>query len=236
MQYVAICHTCQHKHRIEFDPKQGPGNAFSDWYVKHGPGHVTEFRYPRRRQRDGTHTPKYCWDGYLSNADVKIAYAASSSLLSSGLNSLAASSTLLAGYESNAVDNGASNKYLDYLLSGKFTAAGSNQQVGQIYTCCVAALDDTPNWPDVFDGTASAETVTSAGVFNGICKILSAITAESVASRVYYFALASVAQLYGGWVPDQFVLFVSHNIETSTNAWHSSGHDISSTPVYATST
>ena len=35
MKILALCHTCAHKHPIEFDPRIGPGAAFSDWMVKH---------------------------------------------------------------------------------------------------------------------------------------------------------------------------------------------------------
>ncbi len=236
MQYIAVCHTCRHQHRIEFDPKVGAGNAFSDWYTKHPPGHITEFRFPRRRQKDGTHTPPKRWAGYLHNADIQVAYAASSSALSTGLDSLAASSTLLVGYESNAVDNGASVKYLDYLAAGNYTAAASNNQAGAIYTCVVGAKDDTPTFPLPFDGTASAETVPDSGTFNSICKILSAIGADNTASQVWYWGPCSVAALFGGWIPDQFVYFVTQNIQTSSNAWHTTGNDISHIPMYATST
>lgn len=236
MKYVALCHTCARKHIIDFDPKNGPGNAFSDWIVKHpGPEHITEFRYPRRRQQDGKSIPSHKWEGYLHNADVKAAYAASASPTLT-LASLAASSSLLAGRESTAVDNGASNKYLDYLAAGNYRAGASNNQAGTIYTCIVSARDDTPTWPDVFDGTDSAETVTDAGTFNSICNILSAISADATASQTWYWGLRSIAALFGGFLPDQFVYFVTHNIQTSTNVWSATegDHSVKHTGVYAT--
>lgn len=233
MKYLAVCHTCAIKHPIDFDPKYGPGTFFSDWYVKHGPGHDTEFLSPQRKQRDGTHTPPHTFSGYLDNADTKIAYAATASPTIT-LASLAASSTLLAGRESTAIDNGASVKYLDYLVAGNFRAAASNNQAGSIYVCVVAALTDTPTWPDVFDGTDSAETVSKSGVFNNICKFLAVIGADNTASQDWPFGLASVAGCFGGWIPDQFVYFVTHNIQTSTNAWNAAGNTFSHTPVYVT--
>lgn len=171
----------------------------------------------------------------LPNADVKLAYGASAAVTVT-INSLAASSSLLAGRESTAIDNGASVKYLDYLAAGVFVANSANNQAGSIYTTVVAAIDDTPTWPDVFDGTDSAETVSKAGVFNSICRFISVIGADNTASQSWPFSGASVAGAFGGIVPDQFVYFVTHNIQTSTNTLASSGNSISHTPMYATVT
>lgn len=169
----------------------------------------------------------------LPNADVKLAYAASASPTIT-LASLAASSTLLAGRESDAIDNGASVKYLDYLAAGNFVAAASNNQAGSIYATVIAALNDTPTWPDIIDGTDSVETFTKSGVFNSVAKFLAVIAADNTAAQSWPFSGASVAGCFGGIVPDQFVYFVTHNIQTSTNAWNASGQVFSHTPVYAT--
>jgi hypothetical protein len=167
--------------------------------------------------------------------DIKSKLLASQSLASTGLNSLAASTTRLAGYETNAVDNGAysGGPCLDYLVSGYFTAAAANHNAGQIDVSVVGSLNDTPNWPDVFDGTASAETVTSANIAASILKPIATILGDSTNDRVYPFGPVGIAQLFGGSVPDQWVVFVSHNIHTTTNAWASSGHLITYTPVLA---
>lgn len=235
MKYLALCHTCRHKHTIDFDPITGPGNALIDWYVKHPHPHVTEFRYPQRRQREMSSRPKHSWKGYIHNADVKVAYGGTATPTMT-LASLAASSTLLSGRESSAIDNGASNKYLDYLVGGNYRAGAANNQAGSIYTCVVAARDDAPTWPDVFDGTDSAETVSKSGVFNAICKFLSTISADNTASQTWYWGLASVAACFSGFLPDQFVYFTTHNIQTSTNVWSATegDHAIRHTPVYAT--
>lgn len=239
MEYVAVCHTCRHRHKIEFDHTKGPPpyHVFSDWYTKHPQGHVTEFLFPKRRQKDGSSRPRHEWREYLHNADIKIAYAATATPTMT-LASLAASSSLLAGRESSAVDNGASVKYLDYLVAGNFKAAASNNQAGSIYVTVVGARDDTPTWPDVFDGTDSTETVSKQGVFDQVCKFLAAISADSTASQTWYFGPQSLASCFGGSVPDQFVYFVTQNIQTSTNAWSAteSDHAMRHTPVYATST
>lgn len=165
--------------------------------------------------------------------DIKPKLLASVSLVSSGLNSLAASSSRLAGYETAAVENGAysGGPCADYLISGYVKAAAANHNAGQIDISVVGALNDAPAWPDVFDGTASTETVTSANIFASICKPVATILGDSTNDRVYPFGPTGIAQLFGGYVPDQWLLFIAHNIHTSTNAWASSGHEIWYTPV-----
>lgn len=233
MKILALCHTCRHRHAIDFDPVAGPGAAFSDWITKHpGPVHDVDFEWPERSSKKIQ--PEDGWLHYTHNADVKVAYG-SSAAPTITLASLAASSSLLAGRESTAVSN-ASNKYLDYLCAGNYRAAASNNQAGSIYTCIVGPRDDTPTWPDVFDGTDSTETVTDAGTFNAICRIMSSIAADNTASQTWYWGPVALASLFGGIVPVQFVFFVTHNIQTSTNAWSATegDHSVKYTPIYAT--
>lgn len=203
MKIIALCHDCKHQHTIDIDPMKGPGNAFVDWYVKH-PLHKVDFTYPERSPKEISSRDPTSWSEYLHNADVKVAYAATASPTIT-LASLAASSSLLSGRESTAIDNGASSvKYLDYLVGANYVAASSNNQAGSIYTCVVAALDDSPTWPDAFDGTDSTEAVADAGTFNSICKIIGVIGADSTASQNWPTTLMSVAAQFNGIVPDQF--------------------------------
>ncbi len=260
MKILCLCHTCAMRHTMDFDLVAGVGDGFSDWITKHPPPHHdTEFRWPQRSFKvEGRRTvplsrterdrmarrcrliPKIRahgrqWLDFLENADVKTAYGASSAPTLT-LASLAASSTLLAGRESTAVDNGASNKYLDVLVAGHFKTAASNAQAGSISIAVVAAEDDTPNWSDVFDGTDSTETVSLQSVYDQICKVGASISTTSSNALVWPFGMFSVAGLFGGNVPDQFVFFVSHNAETSTNAWSATegDHAVKMTPVYLT--
>jgi hypothetical protein len=165
-------------------------------------------------------------------AAIKPEYAASVDLTFTSLNSLAASSSLLAGAESTAVDN-TSNKYTDYLLAGYIKAGAANTQAGQIEVYVVGMLNDT-EWPDVFDGTDSTETITSAEIKASACRPAAIIATTATNDRIYPFAPVSVANLFGGSLPKKFVVFVTQTAHTSTNALASSGHKISITPVYAT--
>lgn len=231
MQLYAICDDCRHQHLIDFDPVVGPGSAFSDWLTKH-PKHRVDFKFPRRSYKGPE--VDHPWMNYLHNANVKTAYAASAAYTIT-LASLAASSTLLAGREGTALSN-ASNLYLDILISGYFKTAASNAAAGSINVAVVGSLDDTPNWPDVFDGTDSTETVSLQGVYDQVCKIAAQIATTATNALVWPFGPVAIAGLFGGVLPVQHVPFISHNAETSTNAWDATegSHSLKNTPVYAT--
>jgi hypothetical protein len=165
-------------------------------------------------------------------ADIKPAYASSSDLTITSLNSLAASATLVAGAESTAVDN-TTNKYYDYMLAGYIKAGAANTQVGVIEIHVVGMLNDA-EWPDVFDGTDSVETI-DASVKAAACKTVAVIPTVATNDKVYPFGPVSVRTAFGEQMPKKFVVWITQTAHTSTNALASSGHKISVTPVYYTS-
>lgn len=148
-------------------------------------------------------------------ADQKIAYQTSQTL-TNAVESLASSADWTAGYESATVDN-TSNLYLDYMFDGYVTVGTTPTASTQIRVYVVASVDGT-NWPDVFDGTTGAETVTSVGVRDGFAKLAAVIGVDATTSnRPYPFAF-SVAALFGGVCPPKFVLFTSHNTGAALNS------------------
>lgn len=151
-----------------------------------------------------------------ATGDVKVAYASSSDQTVTNLHSLAASQTYVGGWESGAIDN-TSNLYLDYRVTAKLTVASSNNQAGVLFLFLVGMLDDS-TWPDVFDGTESTETVTSAEIRDAICKLGAMTVVTNTAGRVYYLDCPSVAQVFGGNLPKKFVVFITGNATTTTTA------------------
>jgi hypothetical protein len=149
-------------------------------------------------------------------ATEKIAYGAAVELTFTSLGALAAAAGLTGGAESAAVDNSA-NLNMDYLLAGNFKTAATNGLIGYIEVWVIGQLEDTL-WPDVFDGTDSVETVTNRDTLFGFGKLAGSIYApNATASQIYAFGPVSVAQLFGGICPRKFVVFVTHNVQTSTN-------------------
>lgn len=163
-------------------------------------------------------------------ATRKLTYVASSAL-TIPLASLATSSTLVAGEESDAIDN-TTNVYLDYLLSGKITT-GTTPTVDTAIEVWVIAKSDDTNWPDVFDGTNSAETVTSRAQLQQYGRMAWVGIVTATSNVAYEFTNVSVAALFGGKCPAQFVVFAVHNTGVNLNAT-SGNHRITVKPVYET--
>ena len=141
--------------------------------------------------------------------DVKLAYAASSALTQTALDALASSATHVAGWESDAIDN-STNLYLDYIINAKIQVESAGLAAGQIRLYLVAELEDA-SWPDVFDGTQSAETVTDTEIRDAICRLATVTDTDSTASRTYYLNVPSVAAVFGGTVPRKFVIFLTQS-------------------------
>lgn len=150
-------------------------------------------------------------------ATMTINYAASATITIAPEN-VASSSSFTAGVESNVIDN-STNKYVDALVSGVWTC-GTTPTANTIVGIYVyAQQDDTPTYQDVFDGTSSAETVTSAGVLNGVVRLLGTLTVDATTSnRAYYLAPTSVAAAFGGVLPQRWGLFIAHNTGVNSNA------------------
>lgn len=168
-----------------------------------------------------------------TSGDVKVAYASSSDQTVTNLHSLASSQTWVTGWESGAIDN-TTNLYLDYRISAKLTMAASNNQAGSIFLFLVGMLDDS-TWPDVFDGTESTESPTSAEIRDAVCKLGASTVVTNTANRVYYLDCPSVAAVFGGNLPKKFVIFITGNATTTTTAQlAASGNQVTIVGMYNT--
>jgi hypothetical protein len=159
--------------------------------------------------------------------DLKSKYA-NAATITITLASLATSATRIVGVESTAIDN-SSNLYLDALVSGKITT-GTSPTGGQIDIWIYASHDETPTYPDVLDGTDSAETFTDENARNSALRLGAVIVPDTTSSQTYWIAPFSVAALYGGVLPRFWGLFVSHS--TGVNLHATSGnHELKYTGV-----
>ena len=163
-------------------------------------------------------------------ADLKLAYGTASDVTIT-LASLASDTSLLTGRESTAVDN-TSSLVLDYLVSGKIRAVSTAARAIEVWA--VGSWDGT-NWPDVFDGTDSGETITSANVKASVCRLVAAIATDntSTTDRDYHFGPVSIASAFGGTLPPKFVLFITHSNTSALNST-AGNHQIRLQPVYQT--
>lgn len=141
-------------------------------------------------------------------------YAASVAVFGANdLDGLASSASLVAGWESAVI----TNVYNDVLLAGRFKANNTAPTAGQIQVWVGGILNDTPTYPDVFDGTASAETVTSADIKNAILRNVATIITDATANRVYEFAPVNVASFFGGVMPPKWWVWVTHSMVQALN-------------------
>lgn len=164
-------------------------------------------------------------------ADLKLAYDSSTSL-TNAVESLATSSTWVGCYESDVIDN-STNLYMDYSIEGYYTVGTTPTISTEIRIYVVASWDGT-NWPDVFDGTTSSETMTSEGVRDGFAKLGAVLRVDATTSnRAYPFSF-TVASLFGGICPPKFVLVTTHN--TGVNLNSTGGNQVTRyRGIYATS-
>jgi hypothetical protein len=163
-------------------------------------------------------------------ATGKINYATASDL-SMTLASLASDTNLLAGQESSAVDNTVDGRR-DYWVSGKVMTGTSPTASRSIQVWAVGSWDGT-NWPTVFDGTNSAETIPLAEIKNAVCKFVAEMATTSTSNQQYDFGPVLVSSVFGGDIPPKFVLFITHNTGVALNAT-AGNHQIRVQPVYDT--
>lgn len=143
------------------------------------------------------------------------------------LDGLASSASLVAGWESAVITNTAN----DVLLAGRFKANNTAPTAGQISVYVGGVLNDTPTYPDVFDGTSSAETITSADIRNACLVHAKTIITDATANRIYEFAPLNVAALFGGAMPQKWWVFVTHSMVQALNATAGAGGQCWYTPI-----
>lgn len=150
---------------------------------------------------------------------------------SGGITSLATSSTWVAGYEWYVIDN-TTDLALDRIQQGVIRVGSSPTTNTEIRLYVVGSYDGT-TWPDVFDGTPSAETITSEGVRDSFAKLAAVLRVDSTTSSRDYPFYFSLASLFGGVLPKKAVVFVTHNTGVNLNSTGAQ-HTYADQPVYAT--
>jgi hypothetical protein len=129
------------------------------------------------------------------------------------ISGLGTSSTFVAGRESTQIDN-TSTKYVDALVTvdGITGHASTAPTVGQmIVLYCWGADTSLGTTPiGALDGTDSAETIT-VELLQGLKFVAAPTVLATTAGLVYYIQPFSVAQLFGGVMPQFWGLYLAHN-------------------------
>ena len=132
---------------------------------------------------------------------------------------LASSSSFTLGRCSAEIDN-TSNLYQDVTIQGLITV-GTTPTVNTQILCYVwgSYVSTVTTALDVIVGTDADKTITSAGVAAGFLKLAGVGTVDSTTSnRGYYLGCQSVAQLFGGNMPQFWGLFITHNTGVALNS------------------
>lgn len=135
--------------------------------------------------------------------------------ITAAVASLASDTNLLAGIESAVIDN-TTDGFEDIIVSGRVTTGTSPTTARSIEVWAVAW--DSNAWPDVFDGTSSAETITSSDIKNAICKAVAIMSTNNTSDRTYPFTGVSLKTVFGGVLPSRVVLFITHSTGVALNA------------------
>lgn len=163
----------------------------------------------------------------MAAGDLKVVYGTPFDLTIT-LASLAFDASLLTGRESSVIDN-TTDLWTDFLISGKIKAGTSPTASRQIEVWGVGSWDGTL-WPDVFDGTDSAETVTAQDIKNSICRAGAIMGTSNTTGRDYPFQFWASSMFFGFTIPPKFSLFVTHS--TGVNLDSTAGnHQIRIQPI-----
>lgn len=145
-------------------------------------------------------------------SDIKQKYpSADTTALTITLASLASDTNMLAGRESNAVNN-SSTVDLDHLLSG-FIKLGTSPTTARAIEVWVYApisiASGTPTYPDVMDGSDSNETCTSLNSKTSMMRLAWTTQTDATTGQTYYMPPTSIAGLFGD-MPQYWGIFVVH--------------------------
>lgn len=213
---IGICRRCKHYHPVEAVPDLFGRLAF-DWEYKHRqceleiPGSV-EFLSPSRFIPRGFDDRVFedaglgpQWLDWKANADVKVSYVADAAF-TMDLSALTTSATFISGRESTWITN--SSNYLDYRISGTFISGTTPTAPAEHRLYYLSATEDTPTYPDVFDGTDSVET-TIANIRDSL--VIGWSGTASTTTNVTYPCVSALtmAQAFGV-CPKHFGLFFTH--------------------------
>lgn len=156
----------------------------------------------------------------MAAGDTRIAYGTSNQSITITLNSLASSAT--AGRASTYVDN-ATNKFIDAICTITIDLpAGTPANDRAVYVYVYGTADGGTTYTGRVTGTDAAYTDTDPSQFGMPVAVVPALATGGVYSRTF-----SVAQAFGGILPERWGLFVRNfsglTLDSSGNSVHYQG-------------
>lgn len=135
-------------------------------------------------------------------------------------------STLVVGRESTAVDQKDTDDAIDCLVGGTLTVGTTPTANTQIEVWAYGSYDDTN-----FTASATGSDATLTPTAKSLMKLLAVIPNVGTTSNVAYkWGPTSVAQAFGGVLPVQWGVWVTHNTGVALNST-GGNHEIEYFPV-----
>ena len=147
---------------------------------------------------------------------IKLVYSAEQTLTPTGVPGLAHDANLLTGIEIAEIDN--RTQQAEDIIVNILTTTGTNPVAGSRIEIWAIAANASGNYPDVFDGTTSSETISSTTMKSNICQSVVSFATTSTSNQAYGRYGISLRQVFGGVVPNRCVLFITHNTGVALNA------------------
>lgn len=136
---------------------------------------------------------------------------------------------LLAGWQSNIVDNSTTN-YDDFLIQARATTGATPTAARSIEWWLIGSVDGTL-WPDTITGAGTLQkTLTSADIKSAICVYMQVVATSATPNQAYTTRVWSVKWLFGGEIPPKWLVWQTHNTGTPLNA-AAGGHYIQVQPI-----
>jgi hypothetical protein len=157
-------------------------------------------------------------------ADFKIKYPATnadSAAVTITLASLATSTSLLSGQQSAAVSN-TTDLDLDKPVTGVITVGSTvtaNTKIEVWATMPIKIVSGTATWGDTVTGSDATIAITSDGIKFALLRRIVTIAVDSTtANRTYPFNGATLAEVFGDYVPPSISFQVFHNTGSNLHA------------------
>lgn len=140
------------------------------------------------------------------------------------LASLASDTSLVAGRQSAVVANGTDDA-IDALVGGKVTTGTSPTASRQIEVWLFGSYDDSE-----YSGGAGASDAALTPDTKTLLKLLTIIPTVNTSDKAYRFGPFSVAQAFGGVMPENWGVYIVHNTGVNLNST-GGNHEVYYTPV-----
>ena len=137
-----------------------------------------------------------------------------------------ASSTVDVGRESAAINQMDTTDAVDVIVGGKITTGTTPTTARQIEIWIAASYDDV----EFTGGATGADAGLTATDVKTNMQLLCIIPTVATSNKTYHFGGMGIAQLFGGVLPPQWSVFVTHNTGVNLNST-AGNHEIVYTPV-----